>query len=290
MGAEVGAFTEAVQSQTMTALRAQYAEVLRHEAELTTTLGERHPAVIEVRAQAQRLRRVIKEEIDRLAQSAHTEFLRTSASEETLAANLDRLKRSAMTTNEALVALRELDRDVQASRAVYEAFLVRSRETGEQQQLDSKNVRVISKAALPLHRSWPPPNTLIAIGTLILGMAAGTGLAFMREAGMLGALFRGFARSASAPSQISVSTAALSQTPAPISTLSQTPASAGWSSQAIQASTGVPVLAVLTKKHMKGPAESDAVLAASVRRQPALEVPVVASPNPKLVHDHPPPV
>ena len=52
---EIGAFPEAVQSQTITALRTQYAEVMRREAEQMTTLGPRHPAVIEIQAQAERL-------------------------------------------------------------------------------------------------------------------------------------------------------------------------------------------------------------------------------------------
>ena len=51
---EVGAFPEAIQSQTITALRSQYAEVMRREAEQMTSLGERHPAVIEIQAQAER--------------------------------------------------------------------------------------------------------------------------------------------------------------------------------------------------------------------------------------------
>ena len=54
---ETGAFPEAVQSQTVTALRSQYAEVMRREAEQMTSLGQRHPAVIEIQAEAVRLRR-----------------------------------------------------------------------------------------------------------------------------------------------------------------------------------------------------------------------------------------
>ena len=56
------------------------------------------------------------------------------------------------------MTLRELERDVQASRAVYESFLVRARETGEQERLDTKNIRVISRAELPQRRSFPPSN------------------------------------------------------------------------------------------------------------------------------------
>jgi uncharacterized protein involved in exopolysaccharide biosynthesis len=147
---EIGAFAEAVQSPTITALRTQYAEIMRRQAEQVSTLGARHPAVIEIEAQTERLRRVIDEEINRIALSARNDFEGAQANEEALSRNLETLKRTTMTTNEAMVALRELDRDVQASRAVYEFFLVRARETGEQERLDTNNVRVISTADLPL--------------------------------------------------------------------------------------------------------------------------------------------
>jgi uncharacterized protein involved in exopolysaccharide biosynthesis/Mrp family chromosome partitioning ATPase len=177
---EIGAFAEAVQSPTITALRTQYAEIMRREAEQASTLGARHPAVIEIQAQAQRLRRVIDEEINRIALSAHNEFDSAKANEDALSRNLETLKRTTMNTNEAMVSLRELDRDVQASRAVYESFLVRARETGEQERLDTNNVRVISAADQPLRRSWPPSNTLIALAALTFGLAAGTGLVLLR--------------------------------------------------------------------------------------------------------------
>jgi succinoglycan biosynthesis transport protein ExoP len=179
-GTDIGAFTEAVQSQTMTALRSQYADVMRREAEQTTTLGPRHPAVIEIRAQAQRLRRVIAEEINRIFEAARSDYERARSSEEGLARSLEMLKRNTLATNEARVALRELERDVQASRAVYESFLMRARETGEQERLDTKNVRIISRAEAPLRRSSPPSFALIGFAALVLGVSAGTGLALVR--------------------------------------------------------------------------------------------------------------
>jgi uncharacterized protein involved in exopolysaccharide biosynthesis len=71
---EFGAFPEAVQSQTITALRSQYAEVMRREAEQMTSLGARHPAVIEIQAEAERLRRMVDDEVHRIAISARTEY------------------------------------------------------------------------------------------------------------------------------------------------------------------------------------------------------------------------
>ena len=178
---EIGAFPDAVQSQTISALRSQYAEVMRREAEQMTSLGNRHPAVIEIQAEAERLRRMIDDEVHRIAVSARTEYEGARANEKTLAASLEKLKGNAVTTNEAMVTLRELDRDVQANRAVYEAFLVRARETGEQERVDTKNIRVISRAEPPLHRSFPPSNLLIAVSALLLGVGAGTGIVMVRE-------------------------------------------------------------------------------------------------------------
>ena len=179
---EIGAFPEAVQSQTITALRTQYAEIMRREAEQMTSLGARHPAVIEIQAQAERLRHMIEDEVHRIALSARSEYESARANEAALAANLERLKGNAVTTNEAMVTLRELERDVAASRAVYELFLVRARETGEQERLDTKNIRVISRADPPLRRSFPPSNTLLAVGALLIGVCAGTGIVMMRTA------------------------------------------------------------------------------------------------------------
>jgi succinoglycan biosynthesis transport protein ExoP len=170
---DVGAVPEAVQSPTITAQRGQYAEIVRREAEQMTSLGARHPAVIEIQAQADRLRRMIEEEVNRTALSARSEYESAHANEDMLARSLEALKHNAVVTNEAMVTLRELERDVQASRAVYEAFLVRARETGEQERLDTKNIRVISRADLPLHRSFPPSNLILTVAALALGIGAG---------------------------------------------------------------------------------------------------------------------
>ncbi len=177
---ENGAFPAALQSPTITALRGQYAEIMRREAEELATLGPRHPAVLDIQAQADRLRRMIDSEIDRTAVAARTEYESAKASERTIADNVKALEGTTFDTNQAMVGLRELEREAQASRDLYQAFLVRARETGEQQQIDTKNIRVISRADMPLRRSSPPSSILIALGALLLGAAAGAGIVLVR--------------------------------------------------------------------------------------------------------------
>jgi uncharacterized protein involved in exopolysaccharide biosynthesis/Mrp family chromosome partitioning ATPase len=178
---DFGATAEALQSPTMAALRAQQAEVLRRKAELTSRLGERHPSIADISAQARDLQQQIDREIARLAQAARGDYDRATATREALLRRLGGLKQEAVTTSQALVRLRELEREVEASRAVYQAFLTRSRETSEQERVNTTNVRVLSEANLPNKRAWPPRAILVLAAALAFGAMAGAGLGFARE-------------------------------------------------------------------------------------------------------------
>ena len=174
-GADPGAIAEAVQSPTIAGLRLQYADVVRREAELTAQLGDRHPSVVDVRAEERRMRQVIGAELERLARSANGDYDRALADQRALMQNLDNQKGTNYTTNQSLVHLRELERDVDASRVVYQAFLVRSRETSEQERMNAANVRVISEATLP-EKTWPPNPTIILAIAGLFGAAVAAGL------------------------------------------------------------------------------------------------------------------
>lgn len=171
-GADGGAFAEAVGSTTVGTLRAQLSEAARQEADLSANLGPRSPQLQAAQAQIRNLRRTIAEEIARLAASAQADLARATANEQALTRSLDNLKREAVTTNQASVRLRELERDLEASRTIYEAFLVRARETGEQERLDTTNARVISEATPPRDRAWPR-RSIIVPGALLLGLGFG---------------------------------------------------------------------------------------------------------------------
>lgn len=178
---DAGATAEAVQSPTVAALRAQQAEVLRRRAELTARLGDRHPSIADINAQARDLQQQIDREVTRLAQAARGDYERAQATRQALLGRLDALKKDAVTTSQSLVRLRELEREVEASRAVYQSYLTRARETSEQERVNTTNVRVLSEANLPNKRAWPPRTIIVLALALAFGAAAGTGLGFVRD-------------------------------------------------------------------------------------------------------------
>ena len=180
-GSDSGSTSEAVQSNTIGRLREQYATIARQEANLAAELGPRHPWVIDARAQVRNAQQHITEELGRVAEANRNDYERALANENSLANSFDGLKRKAMDTSLAFVKLREFEREAEASRAVYESFLVRTREMREQERLDTTNVRILSDAQPPQDRSWPPRRLIMLLAGLILGILGGAGLAYLLE-------------------------------------------------------------------------------------------------------------
>src|SRR5581483_8154769 len=80
---------------------------------------------------------------------------------------------------QASVRLRELERDVEANRDVYQSFLKRSRETEEQESLNTSASRVIGEATVPQRRSFPPAMSLLAMLGFMLGALGASGWAIV---------------------------------------------------------------------------------------------------------------
>lgn len=171
--ADAGAIPEALQSPTIANLRAQYADARKKYAEQTAELGPRHPALRQTEKQVEDLKRTISEEIERFALSAKNDLTRSRDYEASLNRALEVQKRQSVQLSQAAVRLRELEREADASRDVYQSFLKRSRETEEQETLNTSAARVIGEATVPQRRSFPPAMSLFAmIGFIFGGLAA----------------------------------------------------------------------------------------------------------------------
>jgi exopolysaccharide transport family protein len=158
-----GTVSEALQSTVIANLRAQYAEVARTEAEQSAVLGARHPAIIGLRAQLANLQRQISAEINRILVGVRNDLQVAKSRETSLEKELTRLKNENSKLNEADVKLHELEREAQANRTLYEQFLSRAKETGEEQSLQLPDARVVSPALVPIKPARPSLFLLLAI-------------------------------------------------------------------------------------------------------------------------------
>ncbi|WP_185984843.1 GumC family protein [Aureimonas mangrovi] len=159
-----GAFPEELSSQALVRLRQTYAEAQQENAVLAARLGPRHPQYIASQEALGTARRAIASELERVAAAARTELERAQQTERDLSTEITTLRQRQIETSEAFVPLRELERNADASRAVYEATLLRSREVGEQESLNTINMRTISAATRPLDPSGLSRRVIVAAG------------------------------------------------------------------------------------------------------------------------------
>ncbi len=181
---EAGATPEALQSPAIASFRAQLGAALTREADALVLYGAQHPQLLSAQAQVRDARRQIAEELARTVQASRAELDRARAAEVAIGQQVERLKRETLSTGQAAVQLRELEREADANRQVYQAFLLRARETGEQTSVDTTNARVITSATAPLEKLGPN-RKLFAVMGLLAGLGLGLGLAVARS--LLGA-------------------------------------------------------------------------------------------------------
>ncbi|MEQ9177974.1 MAG: GumC family protein [Nitratireductor sp.] len=176
-----GNLPEQINSPVLTEMRAQYS-TLRQEADrLGAKLGPRHPERAAVEAQLASARQQISQELRLVAQSIQVDLKRAVQLEQELAARLAQLKARQANLSEELVTVRELEREATAKRAVYESFLLRARETGQQKDINAVNISVISEAMPPLEPTGMSRKTIAVLATM-LGFGAGVGLGAARGA------------------------------------------------------------------------------------------------------------
>jgi succinoglycan biosynthesis transport protein ExoP len=172
--------SDALQSVVISNLRSQYADASRRRSELVTRYGPEHPQVRVVQAQIGDLARQIRDELGRIVASARSDSIGAEKRESSLLASLDELKERAAKSNEASVRLHELDREAQANRDVFQAFLARAKETAAQIDIQLPGSRVVSAATAPVIPSFPPRMLIVALG-VFLGLGFGVSAAIGRE-------------------------------------------------------------------------------------------------------------
>lgn len=160
---------EGADSLTIGALRLQLAEVKRRYANAENKLGPRHPELMDLRRELQEAQGSINIELDRLAQHVRNDLDRAREAERLIQKEIAAQSRTAVSASKGFVQLRELERTAEASRSVYNAALVRSRQLQEQSLLNSTNIRKIAPAV-------PPERPAGAPAGLILAVAAACGL------------------------------------------------------------------------------------------------------------------
>jgi succinoglycan biosynthesis transport protein ExoP len=125
-------------------------------------------------------RRLMFEELRRIAQSYQNTYEVALARQKSLESQVANATGVSATANDAQVQLRELEREADTYKKLYETFLQRYQETVQQQSFPVTEARVISSPDLPDKPSKPKKPLILALA-IIAGLGLGSGLGAFRE-------------------------------------------------------------------------------------------------------------
>jgi uncharacterized protein involved in exopolysaccharide biosynthesis len=178
---DFNAVSIALQSKNVETLKNRYLAARRIKADLSETFGPRHPDLRLAGRELAEAKKLLDQAIGDMVQSITAEQERTRSTVTRLKARLDALvKKDLVRSNETSNRLKELERDVEASRVAYQAFLSKPRDFSEQQQLDGLIPRILSRATLPAERSGTSSIRVLLI-SILLGLGLAISLAWLLE-------------------------------------------------------------------------------------------------------------
>jgi capsular exopolysaccharide synthesis family protein len=172
--------TNIIGSGLIQTLRVEIFRLEREEADLALELGDKHPRIVNIRAEIIDIKGNLENEINKYVETARSELAVAQAQEASLKQSLDSMTNQVGDVNQAELQLRAVEREADANRVLYGSFLTRSKEARAQEEIQQADARILSYAQVPGSPSYPPKDKYMK--TSIVGsLAFAFGLVFLLE-------------------------------------------------------------------------------------------------------------
>ncbi|THG87306.1 polysaccharide biosynthesis tyrosine autokinase [Pseudomonas sp. A-1] len=149
--------------------------------ELSKRYGARHPTMEAARTELAAASASLRGQVEQVVAGIERNYQLAVANEGSLRASVDANKAQIQHISRKEFKLRELQREVEANRALYDTFLNRLKETSATSDLESANARVVDQAVVPTLPVKPKKSLIVAIAGL-LALFVGIGLTLLLEA------------------------------------------------------------------------------------------------------------
>jgi polysaccharide biosynthesis transport protein len=180
-GVSLNSINEVSASPNGSSLRDQYALAARTVANLESSLLPRHPRLIRAKSDVARLEGLLRADAQESANAAKIELGVARERVANLESAVDTSREVTVTGDSALVGLRALETEAQATRTLYENALSKTKEISELDQVVVPGARIISPGLPSDIPVWPKKKLLVALAG-ILGLVLGVALVVGREA------------------------------------------------------------------------------------------------------------
>lgn len=161
--------------------KAQQAKAQAKVDELAGRYGPRHPAMEAARSDLTAASTSLRSQVEQVAAGIERAYQLAAANENSLQASFNANKSQIQDISRKEFQLRELQREVDGNRALYDTFMTRLRETGATSDLNTADIRVVDPAVAPSAPVKPRKVIIVCLG-IVLGLMLGCVLALIREA------------------------------------------------------------------------------------------------------------
>lgn len=168
------------QNSNLQSLRDQILKADQLIKELSKKYGPKHPLMIKAVDDREVLSKEKASEIKRITESIAQDYELAKSREENLRGLLNTTKEELLDVNERFVQYSIMKREVEASRALYEALTSTIKTASVTEETQNVNIWVMREASLPDSPSNQRPRRTVLIG-FILALAAAVGLALLVE-------------------------------------------------------------------------------------------------------------
>ncbi|WJS99341.1 GumC family protein [Novosphingobium humi] len=169
----------------LTPLRDQQAQVSRNLASLQSRYGSMHPKVIEAQKELDSINNQVRSETVRQSDQAYASVRFEEQKVKALSSALAEARNRQINQIAAATQLEGLQRQAETANTLYNNMLSNSTQEVAKRAVLPPDTTITMRASPPMRPSFPILPLNIAIG-LILGFAAGIGIAFFRERWSIG--------------------------------------------------------------------------------------------------------
>jgi len=148
--------------------------------ELSRRYGERHPKMLAARSDLAAAQASMRIQVNQVVAGLKRNYQLAQANEDSLRASVNASRAQIQDISRKEFKLRELQRDVDSNRSLYDTFVTRLRETTATADIGSSNARIVDKALAPLQPNTPGKSLILSIVALF-ALGLGCALTLLRD-------------------------------------------------------------------------------------------------------------
>lgn len=139
--------------------------------ELSRRYGAKHPEMIAARSELQSATANLRSQVEQVVASIEREYQLATANERSLQSSFNENKEQIQDIKRKEFKLRELQREVDGNRSLYDTFMTRLKETSATSDFEAVNARIVDPAVVPDMPIKPKKSLIVVLAAMLAGMA-----------------------------------------------------------------------------------------------------------------------